>query len=205
MKKIITLLFCLACSLQSLFTASVFTIGVPQQLFDQKSSLMIYMVDQDGTQSVGKCHLDDICKRKIFQNQLEITTPQEEDCLDVIVDLMDFQATKQDLILLHFEFENIVQILRVLVVKDSFLEEDLFDVLTFPCGTAVQNQPEFNDVFDPLSDLVDNVDSQVVQRSIQQQEKISKFKEYMLYVKIYMLMQYGSMKRAMNSWLSCSY
>ena len=205
MKKIITLLFCLAYSFGSLFAANVFTIGVPQQLFDQKSSLMIYMVDQDGNQSVGKCHLDGNCDRKILQNQLEMTAPQEEASLDVIVDLMDFQATKQDLILLHFEFEKVVQILRVLVVKNSFLEEDPFDILTFPCGTNVHSQAEFNQDFDPLSDLVDDVDSQAVQRSIQQQEKISKFKEYMLYVKIYMLMQYHGMKRAMDSWLSSSY
>src|SRR3990167_8614241 len=105
MKKIITLLSCLMYSYGAVLEASTFTIGVCKQLLDQNSSLMIYMIDQTGHQCIGKCQLDSNFKyRKILQNDLKMTTLQEAERFDAVVDLMDTQETlNQDVVILHFE------------------------------------------------------------------------------------------------------
>ncbi|OGB86331.1 hypothetical protein A3J41_03130 [candidate division TM6 bacterium RIFCSPHIGHO2_12_FULL_38_8] len=196
--------------------ALTFTIAVPQEFLGQDSSLMVYMIDQAGCQHVGKCQVDS-CSAKdiqILQNQLEITTLQEAEHFDTVVDLMTRQETLgQDVVMLHFEFDHEIQVLRVLVVKNSFLEDNPFDVLTLSLKEAKefdQNHhtfKEFEDDMDALTKLVDNVDCAVMEQAIQQQDQqASRLKQYMLYAEIYMLMQYGRMKRAMHgvtSWL-CS-
>src|SRR5260370_1444510 len=134
MKKIIILLFCTMYSCQSKIVASTFTIGVPQALLGENSSLMVFMIDQIGNQHVGKYQLDNYAKyRTILQKELEITTWQEADGLDSAVNLLDSQTSlDQDVVILHFEFDNTVKVLKVLVVKNSFLEDNPFEILTFP-------------------------------------------------------------------------
>ena len=201
----------------SLTASCSFTVRVPQELLAQHASLVVFMVDASGNQCIGKCQLDSSSMyHKISQEALTLTTWQEADCFDTVVDLMTSQATDNNVAILHFEFDSAVRILRLLVVKDSLLEENPFDVLTLPINQenfeALHH--EFNEFeqdtaeFDELSALVSNVDSAVMDKSIRkQQRKTSLFEQYMLYAEIYMLMQYGKMKRAMSgvgSWFSQS-
>jgi hypothetical protein len=186
--------------------ASVITIGVPQQFLDQKSSLVLCMLDSDGNQSVGKCCLDaDSAGRNILQTELKITTCKDVDCFDGIADLTDFQGSDQNLVLLNFELDPSLKLLRVLVVKSSFLEENPFDVVTVKMPA---NQfTEFGDDDDALSLLVAGVDETAVEASILKQESQSLLEQYKLYAEIYVLMKYSSMKRAlsnMSSWLLSS-
>ncbi len=205
MKRIIILLSSLIylCDLQ--LNASTFTIGVPQELIDQNSSLMVYMVDDFGQQCVGKCQIDGHEKhRTIVQNDLEITTLQEAENFATVVDLTNSpEILPQDVIVLHFELDNSVRIFRILIVKNSFLEDNPFDVLTL---SVAQNNEleknhhcfiEFENDFDPLSDLVDNVDAYAV--SSMQHNSTTRLDQYKLYAQIYMLMQYGRMKRAVRN------
>lgn len=217
MKKIIVLLCYVMHMCVSGLIASTFTIEVPQILLEQNSSLMVYMIDQTGHQRVGKCQLDSNSKdRKILQNELEMTTVQEADSLDSVVDLMDSQVSlSQDVVILHFEFDNVVKVLRILVVKNSFLEDEPFDIFTLPLSPNESKEldqnhhafQEFENDLDALSALVENVSAQEIQESSQQEDsRLFRANQYMLYAEIYMLMQYGRLKRAvhnMTSWF-CS-
>ena len=191
--------------------ASSFTIEVPQALLGQDSSLMIYMIDDLGHQHVGKCHIDSHAKyRKILQNELELTTLQEAENFATVIDVTNASETlQQDVVILHFELDSFVKILRILVVKNSFLEENPFDVLTLSVAQDKkfeQNQHSFTEFEedDLLSALVDNMDPQAMEQSLsEQQNTMSLLQQCKLYAEIYMLMQYGRVKRAvhnMSSW-----
>ncbi|MBP6892107.1 hypothetical protein KBB68_00855 [Candidatus Babeliales bacterium] len=214
MKKIITLLCCLMYSYGAQLRASVFTIEVPQVFLGQDSSLMIYMVDDLGHQHVGKCQIDSHTKYcKILQNELELTTMQEAESFATIVDVTNSsEILQQDVVILHFELDSSMRILRILIVKNFFLEENPFDVLTFSVAQKKdfeQNQHSFNEFeedVDPLFALLDNIDTRAIEASMsEQQQTMSLLDQCKLYAEIYMLMQYGRVKRAVNkmsSWLS---
>jgi hypothetical protein len=167
------------------------------------------MVDDFGQQHVGKCQIDSRAKyRTILQNDLEVTTLQEAESFSMVVDLTNSQELlPEDVVILHFELDNSVRVFRILVVKNSFLEDNPFDVLTL--SVAQNNEfernhhsfTEFENDFDPLSDLVDNVDACAM--NAVQHNSATFLDQYKLYAQIYMLMQYGRMKRVvrnMTSW-----
>jgi hypothetical protein len=194
--------------------ASIFTIEVPQAFLGQDSSLMIYMVDDLGHQHVGKCHIDSHAKyRKILQNDLELTTVQEAESFATVVDVTNVsEVLQQDVVILHFELDSSMRILRILIVKNSFLEDNPFDVLTLSVAQQKDfeenhhNFNEFDEELDSLSALVDNIDTQAIEASMSEQNHaISLLDQCKLYAEIYMLMQYGRVKRAvhkMSSWFS---
>ncbi len=193
--------------------ASTLTIQVPQALLEQNSSLMVYMVDGFGQQSIGKCHIDSQSKyRTIVQQELEITTLQEAEKFSNVIDLTNSQQIlQQDVVILHFQLDSSIQILRILIVKNSFLEENPFDVLTLSVVQSTQFEQnhhsfhEFEDS-DPLTALLDNVDTDSFEASLSEQTRsISFLEQCKLYAEIYMLLQYGKVKRAVSnvgSWFS---
>lgn len=208
MKKIITLICCLLYSYGASIFASTFTIQVPQALLGQNSSLMVYMVDDLGQQHIGKCFVDNQLKyRTIVQQELEMTTIQEAESFVHVVDLTNSeQILQQDVVILHFELNTSVRILRILIVKDSFLEENPFDVLTLSVAQNDQFEQnhhsfyEFDTTSDDLSLLVDNVDTESLEKSLSDQhDSISFLDKCKLYAEIYMLLQYGKVKRAVNN------
>lgn len=207
MKKTITLLWCLMYSYGiSLCASSLFSIGVPQELFDQKSSLIIYMVDLAGNQHVGKCQLDQNNRcRKISQNELEMTTFEAVHNLDTAFDLTASQNDMENVVVLHFEFDNSVRVLQVLVVKETLLEDNPFDVLTLSLANAdfESKHHEFEDDpdLDALETFAQNIGNEQIKKSMKENySKASLFEQYVLYAKIYMMMQYGYVKRTMSSW-----
>lgn len=210
MKKIIILLFCTMYSCPSNFFASTFTVGVPQEFVDQNSALMVYIVDSIGNLQIGRYQLDSKKKcRTIFQNELEMTTWQEPEFLDSAVNLLDSQESLgQDVVILHFEFDHTVKILKILVVKSSFLEDNPFDVLTFPVEEQKKLHAfeEFDEEDDALDALVNNMDVGAMEKSIQEHDQqTSRLDQYMLYAEIYMLMQYGRVKRVVHNVTSWFY
>ncbi len=174
------------------------TIGVPTKFFSEQSSLMIYMVDHLGNQSIGTCSLDNKCFSEnevlVSQNDLKIATIQESDESCVLADLLKVQSAEQDLVMVHFEFDHAVRILKMLVVKNSFLEENPFDVWQVPVP--------LNDADDFLASLVDDVDTERFDAAIEKQEQVSWVKKYRAYLEIYMMMQYHRVKRTVGSWLA---
>jgi hypothetical protein len=201
MKKIITLLCCLLYSYGFQLEASVLSIAVPEKLLGEQSSLMIFMQDPNGTQMVGRCHLNnETITKKITQNQLQLTTLQEASSFDTIADLTDSVQNACEFVLLEFEHDSSLQVFKILVVKDSFLAENPFDIWTFRHDFAEFGKDEDELAF--LSEIAEGVDVQALeQQSMQDQQKVSMFKQYMVYAQIFMLMQYGKVKRNVHAWL----
>jgi len=200
-------LLCLTYFQASLLLASSFAINVPEKFLMQKAALVIYMVDDFGNQCIGKCQLDQhSASRKISQSELEITSCVEVDSLPHVIDLMVSTQGLEQEVLLHFEFDKSMAVLRILVVKDTLLEEDPFNVLSFP--VAQRSLAEGVDEFDEFSMLVNDVDTTRVESSMEKSKNNrSMFEKYMMYAEIFALVQYGKAKRAANnvaSWLTAA-
>ena len=173
----------------------------------QKASLVIYMVDEYGNQFAGKCQLDqDSGSRKIAQSELEITSCADVDHLPSVVDLMISSSALGQEVVLNFEFDKSMAVLRILVVKDTLLEENPFDVISFPVGQ--HSSVDDADEFDEFSSLVDNVDMAMVETSMKKSKNSrSIFQQYITYAEIFALVQYGKARRAASdvaSWLTSS-
>lgn len=207
MKKSIMFLLCLSyLHAASLFACS-FAIKVPEKFLMQKASLVIYMVDEFGNQCAGKCQLDQYSgSRKIAQSELEITSCADIDYLPNAIDLMVSISQADQAVILNFEFDKSMAVLRILVIKDTLLEENPFDIISFPVGqhSSVDNADEF----DEFSNLVDNVDMTMVETSMKKSKNSrSLFQQYITYAEIFALVQYGKAKRAASnvaSWLNSS-
>ncbi len=188
------------------------TIGVPTKFFSEQSSLMIYMVDHLGNQSIGTCSLDNKCFSEnevlVSQNDLKIATIQESDESCVLADLLKVQSAEQDLVMVHFEFDHAVRILKMLVVKNSFLEEDPIGI--WEISFEPEKKLEINlglsgtDADDFLASLVDDVDTERFDAANEQEPVswVKRVKKYRAYLEVYMTMQYHRVKRTVGSWLA---
>ncbi len=188
--------------------SKIITVGVPTKFLAGQSSLMIYMIDHQGNQSVGTCNLDSKCFSQdkadvlVLQNELNIKTVQEDSNeFNVLADLMNIQPVEKDLVMLHFEFDHAVRILKILVVKNSFLEEDPFNVYEVPFKKTndLIEDPSDDDFF---SSLFQDVDPEGLDAEIEKKEKIPFLKKITMYAEIYMMMQYSRVKRTVVSWLA---
>lgn len=180
-----------------------FTIVVPQELLEQKASLIMYMVNESGNQYISKCQLDQGCAyRKISQDELLIATGEDICSLDKATELTPCDLQLDQVAVLHFEFDSEIQLVRVLVFKENLLENNPFDVLTLSVSSTVGSQADFTDtVDDDLDNLFASVESanpQFITDSISR-HKGSLFEQYAGYAEIFMIMQYGRVKRAMSN------
>lgn len=187
--------------------SSLFHIAVPEMLVDEQATLVLYMLDTQGNQSVGKLQLDSSCRsRSILQAELQITSCCEVDLIGATsMDLLHQDASDLQSVVVCFELDDIVQVMRILVIKDCFLDNDPFDIvsvdfnaLDMQCANLSQEQDEFGALVESIqSHSLDHV-------SYQSRNTTSNFEQYLLYAKIFMLMQYGKAQRVMrgmSSWL----
>lgn len=205
MKKLKLFLICFA-YLQSfqLCSSSFFAISVPQEFLAKRAELVLYMTDCYGNSCVGICRLDNSsASRKISQCELLMTTDEETSGLCNVIDLMSYSNNDaQKEVVLHFEFDNIMNVLRILVLKQSESEDDRLYLEEIQ---GVKASDDFEaDEFDFLSDLAHGVDSAAVNQSNEdRQASTSIVSEYLMYVELFALMQYGKAKRTMrdvSSW-----
>ena len=199
MKKCITFLLCLAYSQGTALYASSFTIRIPQKFLTEKAALVLYMLDESGKSCIGKCRLDqNSASRKISQCELQMTTDQDLSSMCDAIDLTtSTNSSCEHEVVLCFEFDRSVNVLRTLVVKDTLLEDDPFGVLEFSpakCCTVSDDEE-----FDDLSAMVQGVDASSVLHSAQsEQNRNSIWKQCALYAEICTLLAYGKAKRTYN-------
>lgn len=179
-------------------TASTFSIAVPAELLTKQATLLLCMLDEQGNHCIGKCHLhNELSLRAIVESDLEIAHSPAVDVMQA-VELASSMNSSDTAIVLHFEFDSSVQLLRILVVK-SFLEDDPFTIVT----VAIDGFDALSDItneFDELSCLaaetVDVQSSQVVQPTGSIKASIE---QYVLYTRIFFLLQLGRAKRALHA------
>jgi len=181
--------------------SSLFHIAIPEKLVEQQATLLLYMLDADGNQSVGKCQLDSSCRsRSILQEELEMTSCADADLMSTSIDLLDNHIENQQAVVVCFELDGAVQVVRILVIKDCLLDNDPFDVVSLSFnaldfdGLSTEMMEE-----DELSSLVTAIAEQSADSMSTRCHSSSSFLEqYLLYAKIFMLMQYGKAQRVVR-------
>lgn len=204
MKKISAIVLSVLLIIDMQLLASSFHIAVPEKLVEKNVTLLLYMLDGNGNQSVGKCHLDQtIASRVILQQELEMTS-YDDIALMQTSDLRESDSLDGQAIVVCFELDYEVQIVRILVVKDCLLDADPFDIVSVSFDSLDFNNNLYQDEFDELSCLTETINEQSSQSLANRcQGDSSWFNQYMAYAKIFMLMQYGKASRAMrgvSSW-----
>ncbi|MBI2353222.1 hypothetical protein HYV11_03220 [Candidatus Dependentiae bacterium] len=168
--------------------ADALSIAVPRQYLVEKASLVLYMLDGQGNQCVGTCRLDRVLEHQnISQRDLRIQQPDDFSTFSDFIELSDSINPRDNEVLLHIEFDVNIRVLRILLVKSNLLEKDSYDVLS----VVTEEGNSFED--DEFSNLIKDVDEAEVVKSIQEPQ-ISLLSKYVLYAKIYCIMQYESIK-----------
>ncbi|MBP7854454.1 hypothetical protein KAZ82_00795 [Candidatus Babeliales bacterium] len=208
MKKVIQFLCLISCFLK--LQACVVSIGVPESLCAENTALMIYFQDVYGKEFIGKCTLSQTSTQQIIaQSDLKITEAANVAHFDTIADVTNISAQSAEVVILHVEIDCTMKVLKILVVQDSFLADTMFDVWTL--SLSERNEFEMNnhrfsefeneqDSLDNLTALAELVDTQKLDDSLQHAGQVSTWQKYVVLAEIYMLMQYGRVKRAMQSW-----
>ncbi|MBM17742.1 MAG: hypothetical protein CL947_01580 [Epsilonproteobacteria bacterium] len=185
--------------------AEAVSIVVPKQCLVEKASLVLYMLDDLGQPCVGTCRLSETFEQKtILQKDLQI---QFQDCIDKVSNSIDVTHTskpKEHEVLLHIEFQEDMKVMRVLIVKDTLLADNPFDVLSIPVNNVDMPTIQEEDEFDHLSDLVVDIDPVKIKKSAMKYQPQS-LHQYALYAKIYVMMQYKYVKRKFQNlaqWLN---
>ena len=180
--------------------ADAVSVIVPKKYLIEKASLVVYILDKLGDQCIGTCQLHEAFEqRNILQQDLFI---QKESAMiqltPDVIELPNFSQPKDNDVVLHIEFDNDIRVLKVLIVKDSLLEDKPFDVISISVGECVTT-----DDFDDLVDLIDGIDSSAMKSNCSV-DKNYLLNKYMLYAKIYCMMQYKHAKHKiqdMTAWL----
>lgn len=208
MKKISAILLNIFLMTNLQILTSSFRITVPEKLVEKNVTLLLYMLDGNGNQSVGKCHLDQsVASRVILQQELEMTS-YDDVALMQTSDLRETDSLDQQAVVVCFELDYAVEIIRILVVKDCLLDVDpFFDIVAVsfdsleldPFSHGPQTQDD-----DELSSLTSVINQQSPHDLAHRcKNDPSWFHQYMAYAKIFMLMQYGKATRAVrgvSSW-----
>jgi len=206
MKKISMTILSLLLIIDVQLWASSFRITVPEKLVEENVTLLLYMLDGNGNQSVGKFHLDqNVVSRVILQQELEMTS-----CDDIALmqtsDLREADLSlDEQAVVVCFELDQSVQVIRILVVKDCLFDVDpLFDIVSLSFN-ALEFEHFYDDAeFDELSSLTQTLSEQSSETLANCSESHATwFDQYMAYAKIFVLMQYSKASRAVrgvSSW-----
>lgn len=182
-----------------LVQAEAVSVVIPKQYLIEKASLVLYMLDELGNQCIGTCQLNEAFEqRNILQEELRIQRPDILSELSNSIEIVNSSYPRDNDVVLHIEFDNDVRVVRILIVKDNLLADDPFDVLSISIGDE-----NGMDDFDVLSDMIDGIDSSTM-RSVSSIEQDSSLSQYVLYAKIYCMMQYKHVKhkvKDLTAWL----
>lgn len=190
MKKNLIIAAGLLISSFNFLIAEALCVAVPKKYLVEEASLVVYMLDALGNQCVGTCRLhESFEQRNIVQKDLCIQRPDSLVQLSDSIEITSWSQPRDNEVLLHIEFDENVQVVRVLIVKDNLLEEDSFDIVSIPVNSSM-----VVDDVDEFSNLIDGIDSATVSSS-KQDVKSSVFNQYALYAKIYCMMQYKHARR----------
>lgn len=185
---------------QTYLESSLFHIAVPEQLVEQQATLLLYMLDADGNQSIGKCQLNSSCRsRSILQQELEITSCADADLMSIGIDLLHNQIEDQQAVVVCFELDDIVQVVRILVIKDCFFDNDPFDIVSVSLNALDLDSQCCEMADDELSSLATSIAQHSADElAYRSRSRVSFIEQYLLYAKIFMLMQYGKAQRAVR-------
>lgn len=187
--------------------ASFFQIAIPQDLVKKNATLLLLLSDSKGKQFFKKHRLENTKTNTITQEELEIATENSEvnnaslEILTNAFNVSDLLPEKS--VVVCFQLDSEFQVLRVMVLKDSLLEDNPFDIVSFPLAYDETDFSQFDhQLQNSDEDELEKLTNQLEQSDLSSLNKESKgqwFEEYLFYAKMFTAMQYHKVKRAVSS------
>jgi len=187
-----------------LIEASSFQIAVPQDLIKKNATLLLLVRDEKGQQSFRKYRLGNTKTNTVRQDELEITTESSETS-ESFIEILPNMSTLLDIsseeaVVVYFQLDSEYQVLRVMVLKDSLLEDDPFDIVSLP----IANEMEFEQFYEEMQDIdeLEKLTGRLEHSDLSDlnnSSDIAWFEKYMLYVKIFTTMQYHKVRKAVSA------
>ena len=206
MKRFFLALFCVLQLLnwQVVYSEAV-TCVVPKQYLVDKASLVLLMLDDLGNQCVGTCQLDETFSHRVIGTN-DLCIKQDEMLQDISNsdNITHVSQTCEHDVVLYFDLERELQVLRILVVRGNIFEDNPFNIYSIPLVkqnvTLDQDAVVSSDLddVDDLTSLLSDIDISEAMQTEESLESNSRFKQYSLYVQIYLLIQYEHLRRKMN-------
>ncbi|MBP9765403.1 hypothetical protein KBD08_03645 [Candidatus Babeliales bacterium] len=206
MKNFLTFWFLITIMTGTDLFGLMFNVAVPEALVQQQATLLVYMVDQNDNQVIGKFQLNEKCRVEAIQHQeLVWTSCDDASLMQTGIDLLTESNVDQNSVVISFDLDSEVRIVHVLVVKEYFFDEDpIFGIVSVPFDSmnfdTVSDEPE--DALEMLANSIDQ-DSAAMQAMHRSYHHVW-FDQYMLYAKIFVMMQYNKAQRlvrSVKSWL----
>lgn len=184
--------------------ADTVSFAVPKQSLTNKSSLVLLMLDGLGNQCVGTCQLDEALAFKTIREK-DLCMKSENSFQEFstsIAQSEDITYTRKSCdheVVLYFELEPEIQVLRVLVVKGNFFEDEPFNIFSIPLERQ-KSQVVRQEEDDELSMLLDAIDIDEAEPVAHSENSL--LQQYSLYLQIALMMQYEHTKRKVNELVS---
>lgn len=209
MKKKLQYIWSFLIIMMTSLSYSVFQIAVPKKLVEERASLVLVMCDEKGEVSIGKYRLDPVIESNVIaQKDLEIITT---DCVASINDmelLPTVNSTEE--VIVYFELNAQFKVVKVMVLKECFLDPNPFDVVSF----NLEDEIEFENLYSEMNDVNSDLDSLSALTDVVNNSDLSSlsanttdhwFDQYLTYAKLFAIMQYNSLKKSLHkrvSWWS---
>lgn len=184
--------------------ASSFQIAIPQDLVKKNATLLLLVSDSKGQQFLRKYQLGKTRTNTITQEELEIATENSE-ISDGLIEILPnnfnlSEISSEESVVVCFVLDSDFQVLRVMVLKDSLLEDNPFDILSLPLSKELDFDQFHEDIqdIDELEKLTKGLENSDLS-GLNQQSDSTWFEQYMLYAKIFTTMQYHKVKKAFSS------
>jgi len=184
----------------TLICNSMFQVAVPKKLVEEKAALVLVMCDETGQQWIGKYRLDQMQQSNIVeQKDLEIISSDSAETIKTMELLPEANSVEQ--IVVYFELNAQIKVIRVMVIKECFLDDPFFDVVSF----NITDEMAFEGLYDEMNEVENDTLSQLTQNIndtdlsfLSQEDKSHWFQEYLAYAKILAIMQYQKMKKVIS-------
>ena len=181
------------------YTVSVL---VPRDVVSN-GTLFVYMHDKHGAELVGKYTLSahQGLIHSIAQKELELTTSYAHDnelVLEIVAS--NNQAESSSYVVVSLELDETVKVLKVLVVKDNFFEEDPFDVFSISAYESDEMKHFCEEMtVDTISDLSNNVADLDISVQSSKVHELTYYQKMMVMIKVSALILYGKTQRMLSS------
>ncbi len=184
---------------------SVFQVSVPKKLIEEKAALVLVMSDETGQQWIGKCRLDQVQKSNIVeQKDLEILNLDTAENI-ITMELLP-EASSVEQVVVCFELNAQIKVVRVMVIKECFLDDPFFEVVSFNVADEIAFEGLYegmNDFeVDSLSQFTETINNSDLS-SLSNENKGHWFEQYLAYAKLLAVVQYHNMKKVVrkaSSW-----
>ncbi len=200
MYKKITIIIALLASGCGQWQAESVCVVVPKQYLQENASLVVYLLDALGNQSIGTCALHEAFEKRIIGKQDLLIQDTDSGLVKDAVNSIEISKSSQPCdneVVLYIDFDAAIQIMRILLVKNNLLADNPFDILSIQVGADSSEEDD-----DSLTNLASGVDhSRATHDASGLSKQPTSLEKYALYAQIFCMMQYAHAKHMIQSWV----